>query len=57
MSQRRSCYLQDGISYNMLCSTGKTCLTGGHVFLEGMYYRRACITVEDALIFTGGYVL
>ena len=35
----------------------KTCLTGGHALLEGMYYRRACFAVQDVLRYTVGYVL
>ena len=45
MYWRNAC-LQDGISYNMLCFTERH-VTGGHVLLEGRYYRRACIAVGD----------
>ena len=40
-----SACLQDGISYNMLCFAGSNFFSGGHVFIEGMYYRRACFSV------------
>ena len=46
----------------------KTFLSGWHVLLDGMYYRRVCLAVGDVLleymfyrwmktVFTGGYVL
>ena len=53
-----SACLQDGISYKMLCFTD-TCLTGGHVLLEGMYHRRACFAVRDVFwgtCFTRGHI-
>ena len=42
-----SACLQDGISYNMFLFYWKKFLTGGHVLIEGRYYRRACIAVRD----------
>ena len=31
----------------MLCFTEKHFFTGGHVILEGTYYRKACFAVRD----------
>ena len=55
-----SACLQDGISYNMLCSTVT------HVLLEVMFYLSICIIGGHVLLFemsywgtcfTGGYIL
>ena len=48
-----SACLHHGISYNMLCFIERH-LTGSHVLLEGMYYRRACFVVGDVLL---GYMV
>ena len=66
-------YLQDGISYNMLCFAERHVLLeimfflrvgiiGGHVLLFEMSYRGTCFVVEGDTPYmrtglTGGYVL
>ena len=40
------------LQYVVFC--WKTCLTGEHIFLEGMYYRGPCFAVQDILCSTGG---
>ena len=54
MSFRQTCHtgvhvLQDGISFRMICLTGRlvlleVCLIGGHVLQEYMCYERTYIT-------------
>ena len=39
------CMSSDGISYNMMCFTGR------HVLLENMFYLRACIIGGHVLLF------
>ena len=50
--------LQDGISCNTVCFTGRNVLLDDMFLLHGMYCMRACPTVPDVLLeymFTEGH--